>query len=416
VTLKNLFDQLDMTAYDLSVDSLDVRANNTYHRFDRFNKKYSPLASQTLRTVFLKYDNFMRGRYLATITREVMDDLDANKYQLAEYRLSIYGRRAIEWDVLAAWVVDNDLFSKEVAWMIQIPRLYAIYRRAGLLANFEQMLDNIFRPLFQVTVDPASHPKLHLFLLSVVGFDSVDDESVREFPFSVEKNISPKDWTKPRDPCYARFSYYLYANLLVLNKLREERGLNSFSYRPHAGEAGDVEHLACTFLLARGINHGINLRRSPVLQYLYYLAQVGISVSPLSNNLLFLRLENNPFKTFFYRGLNVTLSTDDPLMIHVTKEPLVEEYSVAAQVWKLTNVDMVEIARNSVLQSGFSHQYKAHWIGNNYNLYSVRGNDIRSSNVPNIRMAFRLRNLEGEYSVLSRHGGEEIKIIDTVRI
>ena len=31
------------------------------------------------------------------------------------------------------------------------------------------------------------------------------------------------------------------------------------------------------FLTARGINHGINLRRTPSLQYLYYLAQVGLA-------------------------------------------------------------------------------------------------------------------------------------------
>lgn len=30
--------------------------------------------------------------------------------------------------------------------------------------------------------------------------------------------------------------------------------------------------------------------------------------------------------------MNVSLSTDDPLQIHLTKEPLVEEYSVAAKV------------------------------------------------------------------------------------
>lgn len=35
---------------------------------------------------------------------------------------------------------------------------------------------------------------------------------------------------------------------------------------------------------------------------------------------------------FFHRGMNVSLSTDDPLQIHLTKEPLVEEYSVAAKV------------------------------------------------------------------------------------
>ena len=38
------------------------------------------------------------------------------------------------------------------------------------------------------------------------------------------------------------------------------------------------------------------------------------------------------------------------------QEPLMEEYSIAAQVWKLSTCDMCEIARNSVLQSGFPHE------------------------------------------------------------
>lgn len=40
------------------------------------------------------------------------------------------------------------------------------------------------------------------------------------------------------------------------------------------GEAGDVDHLAVTFMAAENIAHGINLRKSPSMQYLYYLAQV----------------------------------------------------------------------------------------------------------------------------------------------
>jgi AMP deaminase len=32
------------------------------------------------------------------------------------------------------------------------------------------------------------------------------------------------------------------------------------------------------------------------------------------------------------QGLNVSLSTDDPLMLHYTNDALLEEYSVAAQV------------------------------------------------------------------------------------
>jgi AMP deaminase len=74
------------------------------------------------------------------------------------------------------------------------------------------------------------------------------------------------------------------------------------------------------------------LRKVPALQYLFYLTQMGIAMSPLSNNALFLDYERSPFPSFFHRGLNVSLSTDDPLQFHFTKEPLIEEYSVAAQV------------------------------------------------------------------------------------
>ena len=33
-----------------------------------------------------------------------------------------------------------------------------------------------------------------------------------------------------------------------------------------------------------------------------------------------------------------------------------EEYSIAAQVWKLSSADMCELARNSVIMSGFQHE------------------------------------------------------------
>lgn len=59
--------------------------------------------------------------------------------------------------------------------------------------------------------------------------------------------------------------------------------------------------------------------QAPVLQYLYYLAQVGIAMSPLSNNSLFLSYHRNPLPEYLSRGLMVSLSTDDPLQFHFTK-------------------------------------------------------------------------------------------------
>ncbi|XP_027334826.1 AMP deaminase [Abrus precatorius] len=389
LTLKEVFESLDLTGYDLNVDLLDVHADkSTFHRFDKFNLKYNPCGQSRLREIFLKQDNLIQGRFLGELTKQVFSDLAASKYQMAEYRISIYGRKQSEWDQLASWIVNNDLYSENVVWLIQLPRLYNVYKEMGIVTSFQNMLDNIFIPLFEVTVDPDSHPQLHVFLKQVVGLDLVDDESKPERR-PTKHMPTPAQWTNVFNPAYSYYVYYCYANLYTLNKLRESKGMTTIKFRPHAGEAGDIDHLAATFLTAHNIAHGINLRKSPVLQYLYYLAQIGLAMSPLSNNSLFLDYHRNPFPMFFLRGLNVSLSTDDPLQIHLTKEPLVEEYSIAASVWKLSSCDLCEIARNSVYQSGFSHALKSHWIGKGYYKSGPNGNDIQRTNVPHIRLEFR---------------------------
>lgn len=389
LTLKEVFESLDLTGYDLNVDLLDVHADkSTFHRFDKFNLKYNPCGQSRLREIFLKQDNLIQGRFLGELTKQVFTDLTASKYQMAEYRISIYGRKQSEWDQLASWIVNNDLYSENVVWLIQLPRLYNIYKEMGIVTSFQNILDNIFLPLFEVTVDPDSHPQLHIFLKQVVGLDLVDDESKPERR-PTKHMPTPAQWTNIFNPAFSYYVYYCYANLYTLNKLRESKGMTTIKLRPHSGEAGDIDHLAATFLTSHNIAHGINLRKSPVLQYLYYLAQIGLAMSPLSNNSLFLDYHRNPFPMFFLRGLNVSLSTDDPLQIHLTKEPLVEEYSIAASVWKLSACDLCEIARNSVYQSGFSHALKSHWIGKSYFKRGPDGNDIHKTNVPHIRVEFR---------------------------
>ncbi|XP_059668010.1 AMP deaminase [Cornus florida] len=389
LTLKEVFESLDLTGYDLNVDLLDVHADkSTFHRFDKFNLKYNPCGQSRLREIFLKQDNLIQGRFLAELTKQVFSDLAASKYQMAEYRVSIYGRKQSEWDQMASWIVNNDLYSGNVVWLIQLPRLYNVYKEIGIVTSFQNMLDNIFLPLFEVTVDPDSHPQLHVFLKQVVGLDLVDDESKPERR-PTKHMPTPAQWTNIFNPAFSYYVYYCYANLYTLNKLRESKGMTTIKFRPHSGEAGDIDHLAATFLTSHNIAHGINLRKSPVLQYLYYLAQIGLAMSPLSNNSLFLDYHRNPFPMFFLRGLNVSLSTDDPLQIHLTKEPLVEEYSIAASVWKLSSCDLCEIARNSVYQSGFSHALKSHWIGKEYYRRGPDGNDIHKTNVPHIRLEFR---------------------------
>lgn len=70
MTLKEVFQSLKLTTYDLTVDMLDVHADrNTFHRFDKFNAKYNPIGESRLREVFLKTDNYLNGKYFARIIK-----------------------------------------------------------------------------------------------------------------------------------------------------------------------------------------------------------------------------------------------------------------------------------------------------------------------------------------------------------
>ena len=65
------------------------------------------------------------------------------------------------------------------------------------------MIDNIFRPLFDITINPTIDPDLYQALFSIVGFDSVDDEAKYE-NFSLDAlKTTPENWTKKDNPHYS---------------------------------------------------------------------------------------------------------------------------------------------------------------------------------------------------------------------
>jgi len=81
------------------------------------------LINLIFREIFIKTDNYIDGVFFADLLKEVMSDLEDSKYQHAELRLSIYGKSIDEWDKLAKWAVTNTMYSANVSWMVQIPRL-----------------------------------------------------------------------------------------------------------------------------------------------------------------------------------------------------------------------------------------------------------------------------------------------------
>ena len=58
-----------------------------------------------------------------------------------------------------------------------------------------------------------------------------------------------------------------------------------------------------------------------------------------------------------------------------------EEYSVAAHILKLPQSSLCELARNSVIQSGFEMEIKRHWLGQKWYFPGAAGNDINKASV-----------------------------------
>lgn len=112
------------------------------------------------------------------------------------------------------------------------------------------MLENIFLPLFEATVNPQKHKELHVFLkyvsiihfdfpaktilivstihhstpifpVQVTGFDSVDDESKHSDHMFSYKSPKPEQWTADENPPYSYYLFHMYANIMVLNNLRK---------------------------------------------------------------------------------------------------------------------------------------------------------------------------------------------------
>lgn len=88
---------------------------------------------------------------------------------------------------------------------------------------------------------------------------------------------------------------------------------------------------------------------------------------------------------------------------------MIEEYSVAAQIYKLSNVDMCELARNSVLQSGWESKIKRHWIGKNFLTEGIDGNDVEKTNVPDIRINYRHETLSTELELIEHYARFKVK-------
>lgn len=65
---------------------------------------------------------------------------------MAEYRVSIYGRKQSEWDQLASWFINNAIYSENAVWLIQVIfNVVPFLMEAALLCVFSHSSTQLIR-------------------------------------------------------------------------------------------------------------------------------------------------------------------------------------------------------------------------------------------------------------------------------
>jgi adenosine deaminase/aminodeoxyfutalosine deaminase len=115
----------------------------------------------------------------------------------------------------------------------------------------------------------------------------------------------------------------------------------------HAGETGPPESVwGALNLRAERIGHGLTAFHDPDLVEELAQRQIPVEIC-LTSNLrtgLCPNLNDHPAKSYFDRGVMITLNSDDPAMFGTT---LAREYQIAQQTFGFTDEHLRELARNS---------------------------------------------------------------------
>ena len=131
----------------------------------------------------------------------------------------------------------------------------------------------------------------------------------------------------------------------------------------HAGEEGPAQNVwdALQLLQVQRIDHGVRSIDDESLLEELAKSQLPLTVCPLSNLKLKVvqQLSEHPIKRLMEKGLRVTVNSDDPAYFggYVNAN-----YEAVAQALKLSESDVVELAKNSFTASFLPKKEKQKWL------------------------------------------------------
>jgi adenosine deaminase len=133
--------------------------------------------------------------------------------------------------------------------------------------------------------------------------------------------------------------------------------------KAHAGEFGPAAHVreAIKVLGTKRIQHGIRAIEDEAVVELAIQSGATFDICPISNVKLDVvgKLEGDPIRQLFDRGLRCTISTDDPFSFGNTVE---DEYAALSAGLNFTSDELKQIAKNGFEVALVDDATRAKWI------------------------------------------------------
>lgn len=197
-----------------------------------------------------------------------------------------------------------------------------------------------------------------------------DEETIwQDIQFTHQNRVKYPEWVRGYDLVAEEDAgnptLYHANNFLKLDSLERTTGTSLPLYL-HDGESdwASVDNLYDAVLLGtRRIGHGFNLFRFPKLLDLVREKNICMEINPLSNQILgYVRdLRIHPASTYLRRGIDCTISSDDPLIFDY--QGLSYDYWSIFLAWELDLAALKKLSKNSITHSAMTEDEKIKALG-----------------------------------------------------
>lgn len=154
----------------------------------------------------------------------------------------------------------------------------------------------------------------------------------------------------------------------VFQKVREA----GFLTVSHAGEEGPSDYIwqALEHFDVKRIDHGVRCVEDDKLVEFLREKQIPLTVCPLSNIKLgvFKKMQDHNLKKLLDKGLCVTINSDDPAYFGGY---IVDNFLAAQKALNLTNKDIIQLAKNSIIASFADTDEKKRYLAAIEKFYSL---------------------------------------------